>query len=210
MDGETFRADLEAEKRTQLDRLGSEKFLLALTDADLAAGPILEAAAASEHAAKVTFEEWTGAEPDDEAREAFAEVAAQEAEHYERVVAHLEGYTPPDAAGPLHAYLREREDTIGRIAAGLVGRPLVSTRTYTQIIGFFINEAARAETDLFRDLKQETEAVMDTGTALLEGRCETDEDWERAMAAAEYVIQIAYDDYADALRGMGLDPKPIC
>jgi hypothetical protein len=40
--------------------------------------------------------------------------------------------------------------------------------------------------------------------------CETDADRETAEAVATYVVQLAYDDYADALAGMGVDPKPIC
>jgi hypothetical protein len=92
----------------------------------------------------------------------------------------------------------------------MVGRPLVSVRAHNQIIGFFVNEADEAGADLFRDLKAETRDVVDDGVALLDELCEDDDDWERAEMVAEYVIQVAYDDYADSLTEMGLGVKDIC
>jgi hypothetical protein len=110
----------------------------------------------------------------------------------------------------MHTYLRGRDDTVQRVAAGLVGRGLVSVRAHTQVISFFINEADERTTDVFRDLKVDTEESLRCGLDLLNDLCETDDDWERARGAAGYVVKLAYDDYADSLVGMGLDPKPIC
>jgi hypothetical protein len=31
-----------------------------------------------------------------------------------------------------------------------------------------------------------------------------------ARKAGEDAVQVAYDDYAETLQGMGLDPKPVC
>ena len=210
MDGGTFVEEVEAAKATELDRLGSSKLLVGLTEANLEEDRVLSVAAASEYAAAETFHGWAAEEDDEGARDAFEDLAAQEDDHFERVVAHLDGFEPPTAPGPMHAYLRGREDTVERIATGLVARPLVSVRTHTQVISFFVNEADRELADLFRELKADTEAVIETGIALLEERCGDEEDWERASATAEYLIQVAYDDYADGLAEMGLDPKPIC
>lgn len=208
MDAGAFLEDLKASKATQLDRLGSNKLLLALTDADLETESVLQAAAVSEYAAAETFREWAADETDERARELFDAVAEQERDHLDRVTAHLDGFEPPEAPGPMHAYLRGLDDTLPRVAAGLVGRGLVSTKSHTQIIGFFVNEADRELADLFRDLRAETEAEIEDGLAYLTS-ADADTDGG-AMAAAEYVIQVAYDDYADGLRGLGLDPKPIC
>ena len=210
MDAETFVEDLEAEKRTQLERLGSGKLLVALTDAELSEARVLEVAATSEYAAAETFHGWADDEGAADARAAFEDVAAQEDEHFERVRAHLDGYEPPTAPGPMHAYLRAREDTVERVATGLVARPLVSVRAHTQVISFFVNEADEPRADLFRELKAETEAVVGTGRDLLEAHCGDEADWERAAATAEYLIQVAYDDFADSLSGLGLNPKSIC
>ena len=210
MDGQTFVDEVEAAKATELDRLGSSKLLVALTEATLEEEQVLAVAAASEHAASETFHGWAADEPDDGARTAFEDVAAQEDDHYERVRVHLDDFEPPTAPGPMHAYLRGREDTVERIATGLVARPLVSVRTHTQVISFFVNEADRVRADLFRELKADTQAVIETGASLLSERCANEEDWQRASATAEYLVQVAYDDYADGLAGMGLDPRPIC
>jgi len=212
MDGAAFRETVEDEKATQLNRLGSEKLLVGLTDATLETERVLEVAALSEHAARETFRAWAADEGDDDARHAFEAVAEQEDEHLRRVLDALHREDEPDSTdgGPMHAYLRGREDTVERVAGGMVGRPLVSVRTHTQVISYFVNEQDRARADLFRDLKAETADVIDDGLALLESRCATDEDWERAEMVAEYVIQVAYDDYADSLRDLGLDPKPLC
>ncbi|KTG30953.1 hypothetical protein [Haloferax profundi] len=211
MDALSFREAVESAKRTQLDRLGSSKLLLSVTNADLSESAVLRAAANSEHAARETFREWATDERDERAKAAFEKTAQQEAEHLRRVLDSLEDDIDlPDAAGPMHAYLRGRDDTIERIAAGMVGRGLVSLRTHTQVIGFFVNEADRKGADLFRELKTETEDTLTTGLELLDELCEDDDDWQRAQMVAEYVVQVAYDDYADGLAELGVDPKPLC
>jgi hypothetical protein len=210
MDGDTFRESVEESKRTELDRLGSSKLLIALTDARIERSRVLEVAAHSEHAARETFRAWAADESHPAAREAFEAVAAQEDTHLERVLDALDGDVELADGGPMHADLRGREDTVERVASGMVGRPLVSVRAHNQIIGFFVNEADEAGADLFRDLKAETRDVVDDGVALLDELCEDDDDWERAEMVAEYVIQVAYDDYADSLTEMGLGVKDIC
>lgn len=210
MNGAELREAVERDKQTELDRLGSSKFLVAATDAELDERSVLAAAANSEAAAERTFSEWAADETDDRAREAFEAVAAQEREHYERVAERLPDDFEPVDGGPMHAYLRGRDDAVSRVAGGMIGRPLVSVRTHTQVTSFFANEADEATADLFRDLKAETAAVIDDGVALLDDLCADADDWERASAAAGYVIQVAYDDYADALTELGVDPKPLC
>ena len=218
MDGETCRETVESAKATELERLGSNKLLIALTDATLEPEAVLRAAADSEHAAYTTFSGWVEADGEDEvdgeaAAELFAWLAERERDHRERVLDSLsamgEDHEPADG-GTMHEYLRAREDAVERIAAGTVGRGLVSDRTHLQIVSFFINEGDEARANLFRDLRTDTEAELERGLALLDESCETDEDWERARMVAEYVVQIAYDDYADTLTGLGIDVKPIC
>lgn len=210
MDAAAFREALTDARRTELDRLGSNKLLVAITDAELSEERVLRAAADSENAARTTFAAWADDEADEGAREAFEAVAAQERGHLDRVLDHLgEAYDPADG-GPMHEYLRGRTGTVQRVAAGMVGRSLVVDQTHKQIVSFFVNEADERRADLFRDLRSETDDTLDRGLSLLESLCETDDDWADAQAAAEYVIQVAYDDYEDALLGMGVDPKPVC
>ncbi|MFB9824008.1 rubrerythrin family protein [Halobaculum roseum] len=220
MDGDRFRETVESAKSTELERLGSNKHLIALTDATLEPEAVLRAAADSEHAAHTTFAGWAAdaadddADADDEAAaELFAWLAERERDHRERVLDSLSAmgveHDPVDG-GTMHKYLRAREDPIERVAAGTVGRGLVSDRSHLQIVSFFVNEGDEGRADLFRDLRAETEEELERGLTLLADACGTDDDWERARMVAEYVVQIAYDDYADALTGMGIDVKPVC
>ena len=220
MDGEAFRERVESAKATELERLGSNKLLIALTDATLEPEAVLRAAADSEHAAHTTFVGWADdgtadadGEADGVAAQLFEWLAERERDHRERVLDSLADlgvdYDPADG-GTMHEYLRAREDPVERVAAGTVGRGLVSDRTHLQIVSFFVNEGDEARADLFRDFRTETEEELDRGLALLEDACESDEDWERARMVAEYVVRIAYDDYADALAGMDIDVKPVC
>ena len=230
MDAAALREQVEEEKATELERLGSNKFLVALTDADLTSEAVLRAAADSERAAHDTFTAWTDREEDPAARELFGWVASREADHRDRVLDALgaedgpngsehregtDGRTDDDGAelgdaGAMHSYLRERPNALERVAAGLVGRPLVSVRAPLQVVSHFVNEADEARADLFRDLRTETEEELERGLTYLDDHCEQEEDWETARAVATYVVQLAYDEYADALRGLGVDVKPVC
>jgi hypothetical protein len=210
MNTSDLRESVETAKETELDRLGSSKLLLALTDAELDRESVLRAAAQSELAARETFSVWAADEAHDAAADLFTDVVDQEQRHYERVVDLLGEEIEPPGSGPMHGYLRGREGTVERLAGGLLGRTLVSDRTHLQVVSFFVNEADETAADVFRELRTETREAQKRGLELLGTVCETDEDWETAEAVAKYVIQLAYDDYTDVLVGMGVDPKPIC
>jgi len=222
MDADSFPDAVKAAKATELDRLGSQQSLVALTDADLDAEAVLRAAAHSEWTARETFVEWAETESDDGARETFADLADREASHHERVVSELadendadgqdvsaSDRAPEGPIDPMHERLRDIDDTVER-AAGLVGRSLVADRTLLQVVNFFVNEADERRADLFRELREDTRKSASTGAELLDHHCENETDRERARAVAESVVQVAYDDYAETLDGMGLDPKPVC
>lgn len=217
MDAASFPDAIEEAKATELDRLGSQQSLVALTDADLDAEAVLRAAARSERTARETFSGWAETEEDAGASETFGSLAEREGDHYERVVADLDGevspsddeFEPSNEVDPMHAHLRRLNTTVER-AAGLIARSLVGERTQLQVVNFFVNGADERRADLFRDLRADTREGVSTGAELLESRCDGEDDWERAREVAEEVVQVAYDDYAEALQGMGLNPKPIC
>ncbi|MEF8800728.1 MAG: rubrerythrin family protein [Halolamina sp.] len=210
MNGAEFRDAVAAAKGTELERLGSKKLLVALTDGELTSERVLQAAADSENAAHNTFAVWADDEEHEPAQEAFADAAEREREHRERVLDALAEPDEPADGGPLHGYLRGRDDAVTRVAAGMVGRGFVADQTHKQVVSFFLNETEPKRAELFRELRADTEESFERGLALLETLCETETDWEDARAVAEYTIQVAYDDYADALQGMGVDPKPGC
>ncbi|WP_132058518.1 rubrerythrin family protein [Halorussus amylolyticus] len=209
MNAATFSERVEQSMATELDRLGSQQSLVALTDATLDAETVLRAAAQSERLASETFGEWADSEDDAEASDAFAALARQESDHFDRVVAELDDFEPTDETDSMHEHLRGLDATVER-AAGLVGRSLVADRTQLQVVNFFVNDADERRADLFRGLRADTQDGVETGVELLAGRCDADDDWERARETAEETIRVAYDAYAETLTGMGLDPKPIC
>lgn len=205
----TVVEEVEAAKRTQLGRLGGTKWLLAATEADLEPGRVLRVTAASEAAAAETFERWAEREENEQARETFERVAAIEREHAARVGDHLDTDTEP-VESAVHDHLRGLDGTLERVGGGLVGRPLVSSRTTLQSISFFINRADERRADLFRELRADTDEQLEEGVALLDAICETDEELADARRAAEDVIEVAYEEFAADLDAMGLDPRSVC
>lgn len=210
MDGSTFVETVQRSKATQIERLGKEKALVATTNASLERAAVLTAAAHAEARARDTFETWATDESNERAREAFETVAATERDHYERVVEMLDSEPSPPEPDPLHRYLRGLDSTVERVGAGLVGRPLAAERTLLQVVNFFLNEADNPGADTFRTIRSETAATVDTGAEVLEAVCDDDADWVLAQQAAEGAIQTAYDEYAETLEGLGIDPKPVC
>lgn len=211
MDAETLVGEVRDRKASELDRLSSDRRLLAVTGPDLTTEAVLQAAATSEQAAAETFSNWADDETNTEARDVFEQVAQTEREHLERVQsAGSERVHPGNTPGALHEYLRGCEETAARVGAGLLGRPLVSSGTHLQFVSFFVNEADGARADLFRELRRDTEEQLVTGTELLQRVCDNEADWDRSRQSAERAIDIAYDEYASALRDLGINPKSVC
>ncbi|QLG50426.1 rubrerythrin family protein [Natrinema halophilum] len=211
MDSDEFRSAIEETMSVELERLGSSKTLVALTDADLTVERVVRTVANSERAAADTFEAWADDEDHEGARKTFDALGSQERDHYDQVVALLEGDHDADdaAGGPMHERLRSLETATDRLG-GVVGRSLVSDRMHLQVINFFVNESDERRADAFRDLRTETAAQGDRASSLLEDVCDGSGDWNRAQERAEDVIAVAYESYADSLDDLGLDPKPIC
>jgi hypothetical protein len=212
MEASEFVERVRTANATALDRLGSEKAIVAATGAALDRETVLEAAAAAEARAVATFEAWADDEGDERAREAFAAAADSEQEHYDRVcdLGDLDDAAvddpDPDA---LHAHLRDLEETVPRVGAGLVARPLVASRSLLQVINVFVNEGDAEAADLFRELRAESDDQVEAGAGVVVEVCAGD-DVERSAAAADAAIQAAYDEYAETLEGLGIDPKPVC
>jgi hypothetical protein len=212
MDGDTLVETVRADRATELDRLGSEKSLVATTTARLDRASVLAAAHDAERRAAETFAAWAADETDDDARAAFDRIATQEQAHADRV-ADLQGEDAVDAdpaPDALHEHLRGLDSTPERVAAGLVARPLVSDRSLLQVVNFFVNEADETAADVFREFRSETRALVDDGAARLDSCCDGDADWDRAAAAADRAVAVAYAEYEERLEGMGVDPKPVC
>jgi len=197
---------------TELNRLGSEKALVAGTGAVLDAESVLGWAATAAVRGAVVFEGWAADESHGVARAAFEAAATAEREHVARLV-ELGAIEPapvpePEAAAPdpLSDHLRGLQGTVERVG-GLIGRSLVVSRGLLQVVNFFVNEADAEATDVARDLRADADARVEEGAALLD---DLEGGPEPAVEAATGAIEAAYREYADTLEAMGVDPQPVC
>lgn len=209
MNGTELVTAVREERATELDRLGSEKALVAVTGAQLEPGPVLSAPARLLAGVAATFADWAGT-TDGPAGEAFADAAATTTEHGDAL---LELADAADADGDppfVVDELRTAETTPERAAAGLAASPMVAERLLLQVINFLVNEGDRSKADTVREARSDLQAMPDDAAALLDAVCTDDGDWVTAQNAATDAIGTAYDEYASSLEEMGLDPKPVC
>jgi len=214
MDGATLIERVETDADTELRRLGSDKYLLAATGADLSPAPVVRSVARTAASGRETFAAWAEA-GEGEAAAAFAAAADEEGDHYDRIVAELAAITgseerPEPADDAVADALAAAERAPERVGAGLVGRSLVADRTLLQAVNFFVNEGDEARADLFREFRGVASDRLDGSAAVIDAVCTDDGEYERARTAAVTVIEAAYEEYAAALEEMGLDPKPVC
>jgi len=209
MTPDELRETVRSKRATELSRLGSSKALYAATDGEIDAERVLRAAADAERAAAETFAAWADDEPDATAREAFAETAAEEEDHFERVREELDGYEPSDDVPALAAHLRGLDDTVER-AGAFLGRVLVADGSKSQYVGYFVGNADPATASVFRELRADLDGQETRALDVLKAVCVDDADWERAEAAALETIRVAYDEHVATLEDLGVDPKPVC
>ncbi|EMA11373.1 hypothetical protein SAMN05443574_10373 [Haloarcula vallismortis] len=200
MDAEATIDAVRDQTETERDRLGSDKVLIAATDATLETEAVLTAAATRESGLADILSRWA-AETDSNAATQFEGAAEAAAERANRI--------DVDAGNPdgFIDHLETVSGTAQRVGAGLIAAPLVADRFYLQVVSFFINEADEGRADTFREIRREASA-LDHGETALKHLSESDR--ETAAAAATEAIDAAYDDYAKTLEAMGLDPKPVC
>jgi hypothetical protein len=190
--------DIEAECETELARLGSEKLLLAATEADIRADTVAGAVAGTAGAAAEALEAWATSADDGDAAAMLTEAAAE----YRSVrEATLEAW--PDAAGDAVLELPAADGDWHRVGAGLVGVGLVLDRLLLQAISFHVNEANTGAADRLREVRADVAQLVDRPGSAAGGE-------DAVVAGAVAAVESAYDRYATRLDAMGLDPKPLC
>jgi rubrerythrin len=198
MEGAALSAAIAVRTAPTLKTVETADLIPASTTGDRRPEPILRAAADSEAAARDTFDRWADDEAHDRVQRAFERVADQERDHYARLTAFLDDHEEPSAPGPLHASLRGRRGTIERVAAGMIGRVVVSQRVQGGLVECLDRQGEREMADCVRDLRDETMAVRETGETLLDRCCSSADDWHLARAAAEYTVTVAAEAAVDA------------
>lgn len=200
MDAADTIAAVEDATATERSRLGSDKALIAATGATLEADAVWHAVASREAGVASALGAWTD-DADPAVADAFEWAGTAAADRRDRLD------VTPDAPDALSTHLDTVVGTGERVGAGLVAVPLVLDRFYLQVVSFFINEADERSADVARELRSD---AGDLGLATDALASIDDPGRERARDAAVAAIGVAYEEYANALDGMGLDPKPIC
>lgn len=198
-------AAVQAAKRTELDRLGSDKALIAFTDATLEPAAVFGGLAAREAALQEVYAGWAADGGD--AADVYADAADRAADRRDglrvAVADEDDADGTDDAADALAAALSDLDPD--ERPGGLVAAGLVADRTYLQAVNFFVNEADERSADRCRDLREDARSDADAGERALR-----DGARESSLVAAERAVDAAYREYTDRLEGMGLDPKPVC
>jgi hypothetical protein len=202
MNGQEFTDALRDAHETPLSRLGSSKWVYALTDGEMDGDAVETAWTTEASAARATFAAWAD-DADGDAADVFADVAG--------ALADSGGDDGGDAetSPPTYEALATLDGTTER-AGGLLAWTLVTEKTLAQMVGFFVGDADPATANTFRGYRSDVEELRATAVDLLDAVCDGDSDWDAARAAADRVIEAAYDDYVETLESMGIKPKNVC
>jgi rubrerythrin len=208
MDATELREEIESEYETELSRLGSSKSMYAATEGKMDTDAVLTAMADRARAAAETFDTWTAETTDAVLADAFGSLAADQHDQADRIV-DAGSESAIDGATALQEYLRGLGTGAERVG-GMLAWTLVTDRTLSQAVGFFVGNADPSSADLFRDLRSEIEHASERAGELLEEVGDGPGEWQRAETAASEAIEAAYAEYVDALESMGVNVKPVC
>jgi len=203
MDGTTLVDTLTGDLETELSRIGSSKWLYALTDGDMTGDAVRVAAAADAAAAVETFEAWA-ADADGDIESLCDALAADAVDRRDAL-----GVDADPTDRRTYDALTTLDDPIDR-AGGALGYVLVLDRTIGQMVGFFVGDADPSTANQFRDLRDGVDDVREQVVDTLDDQCTDDDQWDRAADAATAIIDATYDDYVETLESMGVKPKNVC
>lgn len=135
MDGGVLLERVRAETETERSRLGSEKALLAATDARLESEAVLSVVADSLATGQRTLEDWAEVTEDPALADALADGAHRLGTLREDHRDHL----PAEPTVAAHDPLGEPAGDLARASAGLLGLPLVLDPLCLQAVNFFVD-----------------------------------------------------------------------
>jgi hypothetical protein len=204
MNGSELAEAVREATKTERSRLGSSKSLYADTEGEMEPDAVLSAAADDAHHAADVLDGWT----DDDVEGVFAAASEGERDRADEVARNLDDYDPGTAPAAADA-LGDLETEVERLG-GLVGWTLVTEEKASQCSGFFTGQADPQTASLFRGYGGDYEDLRADVLDGLDTACEGDEDWDDAQAAAEGVVEAAYDEYFETLEELGVNPKPVC
>ncbi len=200
MNASEFTESVRSAHETPLSRLGSSKWVYALTGGEMEADAVEAAWAAEASAARETFEAWTESEERETAANVFADAASFADEN---------GGDGEAELSPTYEALESLDETAAR-AGGLLAWTLVAEKTLAQVVGFFVGDADPSTANTFRERKSALGELQEVTESLLDEVCGDDDAWQAARAGADEVVEAAYADYVETLESMGIKPKNVC
>jgi 1,2-phenylacetyl-CoA epoxidase catalytic subunit len=215
MNADAFLAELDAQNRAALDRIGVAAAREPRSDMTVAA--LLRVALKNELEATECAAAWIGTTPEIDVKLALARQAGDEAKHYrliERRLVELGAEVSafdPGPRSPMLTYLASLDTTVERVAAGQFTREALAVVRNEEFIRFCVDRTDEATAALYRDVIQPDERHHhDLGRKLLAKLAVTTAAQDAARRAAQRTLELGEELQEIARMKSGISRAPGC
>jgi 1,2-phenylacetyl-CoA epoxidase catalytic subunit len=212
---ETFLADLDAQNRAALDRIGAAAS--AEPAADVTVRQLLVLALKNEIEATECAGMWIATTAEIDVKLALARQAGDEAKHYRLIEQRLgelgfdSAAYDPGPRSPMLEYLASLTTTVERVAAGQFTREALALVRNEEFIRFCDSRGDAATASLYRTVIQPDERHHhELGRRLLARLVTTDEARAKARAASARTLALAEELQEIARMKAGISRAPGC
>jgi hypothetical protein len=212
---ETFLAELDAQNRVALDRLGAAASRE--PGADVTIVKLLFLALKNEIEATECAAGWIGTTRETDVKLALARQAGDEAKHYRLIerrladLGHDASTFDPAPRSPMLEYLLSLTTTVERVAAGQFTREAIALVRNDEFIRFCESRGDAETASLYRDVIQPDERHHhELGRRLLARFVTTDTARDHARAASSRTLALAEELQEIARMKAGISRAPGC
>jgi len=214
-DNESFLAELDAQNRAALDRIGASASREPA--GGVTVGKLLVMALKSEIEATECAAGWIATTPEIDVKLALARQAGDEAKHFRLIEKRLgelgvdvSGFDPSPRS-PMLAYLASITTTVERVAAGQFTREALAVVRNDEFIRFCMGTGDPATAALYRDIIQPDERHHhELGRSLLAKLAVTPSEQAAARNAARRTLDLAEELQELAYMKLGFSRAPGC
>jgi hypothetical protein len=211
---DAFLADLDAQNRAALERIGAGAAREPGPDVTVAS--LLKLALKNELEATECAAAWIATTPEVDVKLALARQAGDEAKHFRLIEGRLAalgvaGEFDPGPRSPMLEYLGSLETTVERVAAGQFTREAMALVRNEEFARFCTERGDAVTAALYRDVIQPDERHHhDLGRALLRKHATTEAARDRARRAAARTLELAEELQEIAQMKRGISRAPGC